>query len=324
MLMKVCSKGSPAREPANHEDAWIRSPNFADRHLFRQNFAPRFVEDGRVLMFLDSSETLSSSRTLGELPVALQSDGAAATARLVLGEWNSSTTWQRKTISADAFLRIELRGALDAGRSAYRWAERAGLLAVGMDWINTPIGGHRRAPNPIQLSKLDSVVSKLEVEYLCGNTHGDLHVDNIIVPLAADGSPEYDQIRLIDLSGFDPSAPLSRDVATLLLSSILPTVQAGISEADTRTLVHLLTRTDRTGVKADSLAVARIVRAVHAAVAAGLGADLRRIFHAQYLLSLLAQAIVYTSYSNLGVAGRRWYFSLGVEAANAFLDVAKA
>jgi len=323
VLMKLCSVGSAAREPMNHDEAWTRSPIFADRHLFRQVFASQVVEDGRVLMFLDSSETLSNRRTLGELPATLRPDGAAATTRLVLREWNSPATWQRGSMPADAFLRTELRGAMEQGRSAYRWAEHAGLLADGLDWIGTANRGHRRTPNPMRLPQVDSIVSRLPVKYLSGNSHGDLHMDNIIIPLAADGSLEHEQIRLVDLSGFDPSAPLSRDVATLLLSSILPTVRAGVSRAETCKLVRMLTATDLVAARTDEPVAAGVVRAVRAAAMAGLDADLQRMFHAQYLLSLVAQTIIYTSYSNVGPAGQQWYFALGTEAAMAFMNYAQ-
>src|SRR5262245_2806473 len=68
ILVKVCSQGSPAHEPENHEVAWALSPGFAERHLLRQVFAPKVMNDGRALMFLKTSQALLHGRTLGELP----------------------------------------------------------------------------------------------------------------------------------------------------------------------------------------------------------------------------------------------------------------
>jgi hypothetical protein len=66
---------------------------------------------------------------------------------------------------------------------------------------------------------------------------------------------------------------------------------------------------------------AHIVHAVRHAATIGLNTDLQHIFHVQYLLSLVAQTIIYTSYSNVGLLGQHWYFALGVEAAKAFMDI---
>ncbi|WP_143051075.1 hypothetical protein [Amycolatopsis pretoriensis] len=313
VILKVCSKGSPAGEARNYERAWLSSPTFASRHLIRQLFQPQTVEDGRVLMFLDSSEMVSNSQTVGEMEPAYQQLGAAEAIRSILYRWNEPTGWTRRRTSASEFLRLELRGALNRGRSAYRWADRAGLMVDDVDWFGVRIGKSGKLPNPIHLLNDDSAFSKIDVDYVLGYSHGDLHVDNIVVPLT-DGQPDFGQIRLIDLSGYSSSAPLSRDVATLLLSLILPTVRAKTnSGGDMHTLVRLLIDADFSHSDLEESVIAQSVHRVRAAVIRGLDYELKRIFQIQYLLSLLAQAITYTSYSNVGEVGRQWYFAFGLE-----------
>ncbi|MFT7869127.1 MULTISPECIES: hypothetical protein [Amycolatopsis] len=313
VILKVCSKGSPAGEARNYERAWLSSPTFASRHLIRQLFQSQTLEDGRVLMFLDSSEMVSNSQTIGEMTPAYQQLGAAEAIRSILYSWNEPTGWKHGRTSASEFLRLELRGALNRGRSAYRWADRAGLMADDVDWFGVRIGKSGGLPNPIHLLNDGSALSEIDVEYVLGYSHGDLHVDNIVVPLI-DGRPDFSQIRLIDLSGYSSSAPLSRDVATLLLSLILPTVRAKASSSgDMPALVRVLIDSDLSHADLDGSAIAQSVHRVRAAVTRELDNELKRIFQLQYLLSLLAQAIIYTSYSNVGEVGRRWYFGLSLE-----------
>ena len=57
---------------------------------------------------------------------------------------------------------------------------------------------------------------------LYGKAHGDLHQDNILLPVGA--QPEVGKYRLIDLSAYSADAPLSRDPGHLLLSCVITEV----------------------------------------------------------------------------------------------------
>ncbi|MEU8820483.1 hypothetical protein [Actinoplanes sp. NPDC048796] len=307
LLVKVCSAGSPAREPANHQRAWRDSPVFATRHLFRQIYPPVALADGRVLMFLDSSSSLTAAVTLGQLPGAARLDGGVATIRLVLGDWNSPNSRERRTSSVEQFLAAELRGVLDRGRSAYTWARDAGLIPDAR-------AGDVRAGLP-DLARRFQLTSELAgaVEFLAGRSHGDLHVDNIIVSRTPDGELDFEGIRLIDLSAFDPRAPLSRDVAALLLSLIFPAVRSGAvpSLVDALTSAAPATATPRTALE-------RVVNSVRLEAVKQVESRDQAMFHRQYLLSLIAQSVTYTSYDNAGEDGRLWYLRLGAAAAHAY------
>jgi hypothetical protein len=315
VLLKVCSAGSPAREPINLRRAWQDSPDFAARHLFRQLYAPAIMADGRVLMFLDSSDSLTSAVTLGQLPSAARLDGCIATTRLVLGDWNSSTTCQHRALTVQQFLRMELRGVLDRGRSAYNWAADAGLISAVAARVMA--GDADDGLNDMaRYFQLESGLAT-KVDFLAGRSHGDLHVDNVIVPCPPDGGFDFDRIRLIDLSAFDPRAPLTRDIAALLLSLIFSAVRSGALSTQGPSLVDILTSAaPRAAAHLTSLQHA--VLSVRSSAIAQVETRLRELFHRQYLLSLIAQSIIYTSYRNAGDSGRRWYLLLGSAAAEAY------
>ncbi|MFF5076097.1 hypothetical protein ACFY36_03530 [Actinoplanes sp. NPDC000266] len=306
VLLKACSAGSPAREPANHQLAWRDSPDFADRHLFRQLYPPAVMDDGRVLMFLNSSESLTSAVTLGQLPSAALSNGCRATIRMVLDEWNSAATRQPRSSTVRQFLTGELRGVLNRDRSAYTWARGAGFIPDVHDGLDSM--AHR--------FQLDEELST-KVEFLAGRSHGDLHVDNVIVPVSPGGAFDFDDIRLIDLSAFDPMAPLSRDIAALLLSLIFPAVRGGALPSQDPSLADALT--SEAPLSADhGTALERLLISVRSEAIGQIENRLHGIFHRQYLLSLIAQSITYTSYDNAGESGRRSYLWLGATAAEAY------
>ncbi|MEH1031566.1 hypothetical protein V6W11_27835 [Micromonospora profundi] len=314
VLLKVCTAGSPAREPANHRWAWQESPDFAARHLFRQLYPPMIMSDGRVMMFLDSSESLSKAVTLGQLSPAMQLEGCTRAIRLILSDWNTPTAHQHRVMTVQQFLRGELRGVLDRGRSAYNWATGAGLFADPAAAIAARNASH----GLIHVAGHIGLYSELTtmVEFLAGKSHGDLHLDNVVVPCTPDGHLNFDHIRLIDLSAFNPMAPLSRDVVALLLSLLLPAVRSGALSTQSPSLAHALT--SAAPVVSHPSSLERAALSIRSDVISQIESRLHGLFHRQYLLSLIAHSIIYTSFENVGDSGRRWYFALGAAAAEAF------
>lgn len=320
VLLKVCSAGSSAKEPMRHWRAWQGSPDFASRHLFRQAYPPEMAADGRVLMFLDSSDSLADTVTLGQVPMALQSDACGATIRLLLDEWNPPEARQRYVIPVREFLANELRGVLDRGRSAYGWAASVGLIPEP----TTEMGGTGRDGGLPDIARHFRLESKLAdaVEFMAGRSHGDLHVDNVIVPRTQTGGYDFNNIKFIDLSGFDAMAPLSRDVASLLTSLVLAVARSGPSPVQTAALFGLLTSaTPSLGGKPNDLE--RAILAARRSALMQIDARFHQTFHRQFLLSLIGQAIIYTSYDNVGSGGRHWYFALGAAAADAYRQVSQ-
>ncbi|MFC7707171.1 hypothetical protein [Micromonospora lupini] len=318
MLMKICARGSPANEPANHERAWLHAPAFAGQHLFMQVFPSVELDDGRTLMFLESPQAFSDARTLGELPAALQADGAGATIRLVFQEWNKPSSLRRITTSARSFLHLELGCLSQEKDSARTWSCHVCPPFVETDAPDLRVQGNLLPSRLIQRLMSNFHLRDRSIEYVAGHSHGDLHLNNIIVRPTIGPEVSFHNIRLIDLSGYSPSAPLSRDLAALLLSSVLSTVRNGMPDSQSQALIHALVTENPTSLAAYRSAATATVQAIRSAALRSLDSHHRRIFHEQYLLSLLSQAILHTSYSNVGRSGHRWYLTLGISAADAF------
>src|SRR5262249_61542875 len=76
-------------------------------------------------------------------------------------------------------------------------------------------------PNPLAAATSGEWIRGMSVVGFRGNSHGDLHADNILVPQPQQGSPSDDQFRryvLVDLSTFSSKGLITVDPAHLLLS----------------------------------------------------------------------------------------------------------
>jgi hypothetical protein len=162
----------------------------------------------------------------------------------------------------------------------------------------------------------------MHLEYLEGSTHGDLHLDNVIIPWPDDSAPNIEHLRFIDLSAFNDSAPLTRDIATLILSCVSRSMRSGLDADKHESLISLLT--DHDGKSANCLPEPLVDTVMKISQAADfLPNHWKRKWHAQYLLSLQAQSLIYTSYDNVGEHSRRWFFRLAAHAAESFLDLSE-
>ncbi|MEU8167789.1 hypothetical protein AB0B97_14945 [Micromonospora sp. NPDC049004] len=320
-LMKVCAQGSPANEPENHERAWLNAPAFAGQHLFMQLFPPVAMKDGRTIMFLESPKAFLDARTLGELPTTLQREAATATIRLVFREWNNPGSLRRITTSARSFIRLELGCTPQEDDAAGTRIGQTGPSYTQSDAADPVIQVGMLPSGLLQRLAGRSHLRARSVEYISGHSHGDLHLDNILVPPTMDPKVTAHDIRLIDLSGYNPSAPLSRDLAALLLSSVLSAVRDGMPDSQSKALTHALLKESPTVTSAaDESTSTLTVQAIRAAAVGCLDPFHRQIFHKQYLLSLLSQSLLYTSYSNVGRSGHHWYLNLGARAADAYTE----
>ena len=224
LIVKVCPAGLSAEETRRHQAAWDSAPQFAKRHLVRPAVPPYPIGDGRSLMFQEIAGSLQEVTPLSLLASSHRPAVLGETARLVLAEWNTRGPLQYTT-SASEYVRMELGDGLAATGPAHRWRDAAGLLDQGCDWIRTQEDQHFGVlPNPLILARPDSVISTVNVDYLAGNTHGDLHLANVLVPAPSRRGPRLAKIRLVDLSAYSGNAPLTRDIVTLMLSALLSVV----------------------------------------------------------------------------------------------------
>ncbi|WP_344900949.1 hypothetical protein [Actinomadura meridiana] len=220
----------------------------------------------------------------------------------ILEKWAGEEFDVEHSTVAD-LLHCELGDSFRAGGWLREWAEEHRLLTPA--FLQLP--GEAPLPNPWRLFDEDLHGARAEIDYLVGRTHGDLHGDNVLVP-------EYDKIvhaddfRLIDLATYDPRGPLSRDLATLLLSLGSP----GIGESTERSQEAFLTYLERD--RRDDGLDDRMLGEVRGIIDALREPTLRfvvrhnweSVWHPQLKVSLLAQAMLHSAYTSGSEDARRW------------------
>ena len=228
VVMKVCPPGqTTGKEPTRHQQALKDAPQkFAARHLVRQPIAPVKASRGWSVMFQEiAGGSMRSVRALSALRGRQMPALAATVVSSVLADWNPAPDVVNKT--PVEFLLEHLGGRLAAGGPfdslLGELTYTSGLDGTGHPyWVRTP--RQRIVPN-IAAWIRDPDWGGAAGEHilaLYGKAHGDLHPDNIMLPVGA--QPEVDKYQLIDLSGYSAAAPLSRDPVHLLLSCIITEV----------------------------------------------------------------------------------------------------
>jgi tetratricopeptide (TPR) repeat protein len=326
LIVKVLPAGSDGRETGIHEYAWRLSRAFAEQYLVRQLHSRYPVGDGRFLMFQESVGNLLEYRTVSKLPPEYQAETCGQVARLVLERWNAdewvdSMPFESRATVND-YLRLELRTAFE---EATRWAEDTGLASAEQDWlVYTGDGQATRLPNPVRMASSESLAHDVTIDYLIGYAHGDLHWDNILVPYweppqhQRPGPPDAGGIRLIDLATFESGAPLTRDLVALSLSAAAETIQQGPGAGAETALRSLLLDPRPPCPEPLPVGIASTIFALHDA-AKVIPQAWRGEWQAQYLLSLQAGALTYTTYSNITDHARRWFFHVAAHAGAEFL-----
>ncbi|MFJ6195397.1 hypothetical protein [Micromonospora sp. NPDC092111] len=328
LLVKVLPAAPDTDEVARHRLARKASPGFADRHLVESHHGCHPVSDGRWLTFQDVANGGDRVKELGELTgnALVQSFGKVVAA--LLQDWNGRGEAQRDglptspTTVAD-YLRRELAvtGALPEARVR---AERLGVADLDADWLD--VDG-TVLPNPLRMTSGDAPLGSAPLDHVHGFSHGDLHGGNILVAAVGDGV-DPSQFWLVDLGAYEDRAPLTRDPVFLLLTTLLrwvaPTPGKDGSSRDplpsdqAEALLRLLVAPE--GPPSESLPpeLTELIRIAHEAGMAYAGAGNWKLeWRVQQLLSLVGQAIVCTTFDNLGDAGHRWCLRLAAHAAEA-------
>ncbi|MEG3626703.1 effector-associated domain 2-containing protein [Streptomyces poriticola] len=321
VILKVLPEGPHRTEPRRHTEALRHSPpGFAGAHLVEQAFAPFPLRTGGALMFQAvAGDGLRDAVPLGALDGEEYARTAAAVVRGTLTEWNRQLTAPVR-MPASAFLRGELETAGTAAAALRPWRRRAGLTGSVRPWFEA---AGRRLPNPYLLVEgAQPGLPDPELSALTGLTHGDLHPDNVVVPVRR-GLLQEHAYRLIDLGGFRADGALSRDVAMLLLSGLLPVLGQPLPEHRRQALLDYVVAPHHghTGRLPDG--AARRVDCVRDTAAEAMG-QWREPWRDQLLLSLAAGALAFTTYSGLAPDVRDWYQLLAAHAAGAFLGTETA
>lgn len=315
LLVKVLPAAVAARrEPGRHERAVRSSPGFAERHLVRQPYPPHPLADGRFLMFQEVANGADDMVTLHDLDDEEIVPVIRTVCDRVLNDWNSGGR-QTATATVTEYVRREL-AALDALDDVHAAVRALGLPGPETPWLVWD--GALVLPNPLRTLRAGSPFGADELDYLYGNSHGDLHGGNVLVLRDAEERLVPGTFRLVDLNTFEDAAPLTRDLATLVLTTVLrhvadlPPDQA---EALTR---HLIFPTSRRPPRLPPV-LAELVEAGRQVGDAYARTDnWVSEWRAQYLLSLLCQALTCCTYDNVAPAARRWCFVLAAWALEAY------
>ncbi|WP_369392882.1 hypothetical protein AB5J72_38850 [Streptomyces sp. CG1] len=316
-ILKVLPEGPHRTEPARHSRALRMSPRaFAADHLVEQAFAPYPVASGGALMFQSvAGDGLRDAVPLGALEGEAFTRTCAHVVRGLLTEWNTVQAPPRR-MPASVFVRGEVDPEGDGLESLESWRREAGLAGSSRRWFDA---GGRRLPNPyLLLSGGHPDLPDPGVPVVTGLTHGDLHMDNVIVPVRRGAlvEPAY---RLIDLGSFRADGALTCDIVMLLLSALAPFVAGALPARQEQALLDHVVAPRRE--HADRLP-AELVRRVDCVrdTAADVMAGWREPWTDQFLLSVVAGALTYTTFSGLGARARTWYLLLAANACAAVLE----
>ncbi|MFB4193332.1 P-loop NTPase [Streptomyces carpaticus] len=319
LIMKVCPPGSrTAGEPSRHRKALEEGPKlFAETHLVGQPIEPVHVPGGAKVMFQEvAGGSLQAMRLLSAWHGRQLPELAGAVASSVLEDWNPRPSDMPRKLVAD-YLRSHL-GTLTAKGGL--GATLAGQLTYNPDdgstplWITLPVG--EVVPNVVAwLEKPEwPGLNPDHVMSIVGRAHGDLHGDNILLPVGS--KPPEEAYRLIDLSAYEVDAPLSRDLAHLTLSLIIRDL-VGLTEVQRVALAAFLVDPELdSGI---ALQVAGLCNLANDIAQAGEkyaeGLAMADDWRDLYTLSLIANALLFaTREQTVAPRERAWCYELACTA----------
>ncbi|GAA3395816.1 AAA family ATPase [Cryptosporangium minutisporangium] len=295
-IVKWCPASRTQRESQRHHQAWLDAASTFREHLVRPLDRIR-CGDGSFLLQALAGTNPTDMRPLAGLP---RTTWAAAAAEVRAGLWERWNGGPRRPQVGEPrgtieLLRVELSANDDTEVPSDRWAGRVEGLASRM--------APEERPSLLTLAHaLRSTMSERKDHDVVGYAHGDLHGGNVLVPARPDGMPDPSGFQLIDLASFAPDAPLSRDPATLLISLLVEDVRS-MSEAAGDALIGQLLRRAGPEIRLLPPVVVDLVDALSGPYTRdGLG----KYWDRQWRVSLLAQALLHSTYDSTGARGQRW------------------
>ncbi|MEV0901432.1 hypothetical protein [Actinoplanes sp. NPDC049802] len=299
---------------------------FAERHLVTQVCDPLPVADGgTVLLQQIANDSLENSQTLAQ---ALQkkhgwhdwTETVKDLTRQLIDGWGYGR--EPETTDAKSLLRSILKHRLSPEGKLAKWLEMHFSAALNTRNTKLRIFGERSPlANPWALASDETDFgSNVEVQNWTGNSHGDLHPGNIIVPKDAKSRASF---RLIDLSRFEEKVPLTLDPTYLRLTAIAPRLMdLEHNHRAQAELVDLLVArpTDKERwdeVEPDMVPLLREVRSVGDEWLKKRGVAEK--WHRLNLLALCANGLILTSRNNLTPELQEYYFRIACRAADELL-----
>jgi hypothetical protein len=231
-VLKYCpAKGTPTADYLAFKRAEKNGPpRFAATHLVRidrEHDRPIINGTNGLFILMESRsggqfsfDTMTALLGRESLP-----DECEKIVSSILGEWNERDTTLKSTnreFTAGDFIREIVGDGCEPGGSIRLTAERLGVVASESTLPD------RLLPNPIAAATRERsqgrAIDDILISGIRGNAHGDLHPDNILLPLPLTGeSPSselLDGFVLIDLTTYSNERLLSVDPVYLLLSIV--------------------------------------------------------------------------------------------------------
>jgi tetratricopeptide (TPR) repeat protein len=281
------------RESRRHSAALQEAPpNFREQHLTEMAFPAVPCPQGALVIGQSNADGIP----LGTVQLGQLADACEVVWGEILVEWAGRGYDSEQSTLAD-LLACELGDSFRAGGWLRDWAQQHDLLVPA--FLELP-DEEAPLPNPWRLFAEDSPATRGEIHCLVGRAHGDLHGDNVLVPVH-DGTVQPAGFRLIDLATYDARAPLSRDLAALLVSLCWREIGAG-SPNSRKTFLAYLERDYRDGGLDDGMPgdVRKVIDALREPAlrfVVGTGWDPEH-WHRQLKVSLLAQAMLHSAYTS--------------------------
>ncbi|TYB68926.1 AAA family ATPase [Nonomuraea sp. PA05] len=316
VIAKSCPPGPPSREPMQHQRAWNASPGaFRREHLVAlKPHSPAIGGAGGYVLLQEVAG--GSFATLWQM-AELESPGEIVAAfnavtHGLIRKWNKKQPDPYSHIDSGEYLRSELREKFGPQGKLRAWAQQNGLLRPDRRWIMFADDSNARLlPNPLAMAAGD-IVAQDHVQHLRGLTHGDLHTGNVLLQRTRQGELLPQRFRLVDLTTFDSSAPLTRDPAMLLLSIVAKRIPPDASAQE-----ELFDQIIRGEGRHDLFAP--LMRVIRDADAQLITDDFREDWINQLPLSLLATALLHCTFGNLDERTCWWFFRLAARCGAEYL-----
>ena len=225
IIVKVVPDGAPGREADALTEALDAVPEFSRGHLAGHAFPPLRLEDGRTVMFQEiAGDSLRDTIPPGSLDREETDRVAEQVVRGLLAEWNGPGLEHAvpEEVTVSAFLRRELDDVWTGRGLPARVRPEPGVSSTRRRRGCTPTAAG--CPIRTLVEGISPPCRTPPCAVLRGMGHGDLHLDNILVP-RKEKVVQADDYRLIDLCTFNRKTDLGRDAATLLLSALVPHVR---------------------------------------------------------------------------------------------------
>jgi hypothetical protein len=325
-VLKYC----PAREGEPQPDfkafrkaAGSGPKGFAEAHLVRLDrlMSGGPVRNGEKGLFLIMGYPAGTSYRHVSMATLLGRTSLAAACKEILPQilrtWNDvdhTSEQERGEISAQGFLKEVLGARCDDGRPIRLAVE--GIEKELPDFYLDNSG--TRLPRPLVAALSGQGVENVCLAGLRGNGHGDLHVDNILIPTtendAAPTAKDFRKFVLIDLSTFDDDRLLAVDPTHLLLSIVARSLK-NITEQDRDNLADLVLAPDKAEIGTIPTGLAQAIQEIQRAGKRFANESDQYVeWHMECLAATAACALLFVGRDGIDDAGRRWFLRLAARA----------